>query len=287
MEIAIVIMGGGRSNRFGDDKLSYMLDGKPLISRVIDESRKVSDNVYISTTDYEFERLEQIIKEKEVGVIFDDPSLGCEGPLRGIATSIGKIEAEYYLFLPGDVPWIREESLNLLIKYSVLNKILVSPITRSGFVSQLFLVIPSSLRMKVLNICRKYSVLSSRVSNLIRGNDALLVGSFYLTKNPNVFFDVDMKQDLLLKLGRKRIKRIIRTKSSSHFLHGIEMYKKGKRMEAYASFLKEAKYYRSIRIYNLELHCLKDVAKIGLERGREGLEHRIKWLKERLGLATK
>jgi molybdopterin-guanine dinucleotide biosynthesis protein A len=40
--ISVAILAGGRSSRFGRDKLAEPIDGQPLLSRVIDAVRPIA-----------------------------------------------------------------------------------------------------------------------------------------------------------------------------------------------------------------------------------------------------
>ncbi len=276
MKTAAIILAGGKSTRFAEDKLIYLYNNKPIISYPINESKKITDNIFVVTNEKEFEKLKNII---DVEFIFDDPSLKCNGSSRGIASAIKNVDADYYLIMPGDIPWINSIALKNLLEYAKRTQYLVSPIVYTGIVSPLFLAFPKIYKNDILKICDEYSVLASRPSNFVRGNKSLLIGSYYLTYNPRAFYDVDTKLDFnshTKGLPRK----IILLDSYKYFIDSIENLKIGKIDEAFKGFINESKIYRINKLNSLELSCLIDAFLINND---EKIQKRINLLRKRLG----
>ncbi|WP_048816671.1 molybdenum cofactor guanylyltransferase [Caldisphaera lagunensis] len=280
MEIAAIILAGGKSTRFAEDKLIYLYNNKPIISYPINESEKITDNVFVVTNDKEYEKLRKVIN---VEFIFDDPSFKCEGSSRGIASAIKAIDANYYLIMPGDIPWIHYIALKNLLEYAKRTQYLVSPIIYSGIVSPLFLAFPKSYKDNISRICDEYSVLASRPSNFIRGNKSLLIGSYHLTDNPRVFYDVDTKLDLTTHT-RGLPRKIVYLESYKYFIDGIENLKNGENDEAFKDFINESKIYKINKLNSLELSCLIDAFLINKD---EKIQKRINVLRKKLGRRPK
>lgn len=280
LNLAAVILAGGKSTRFNEDKLTYIYNNKPIISYPIKESKKITESIFIITNEFEYEKIKGL---NYVKFIFDDESLNCKGSARGIATAVGKIESEYYLIMPGDIPWINSIALNNLIEYSMRSKLLVSPIIYSGIVSPLFMALPRNYANKIIDICNNYSVIASRPSNFIRGNESLLIGSYHLTNDPKVFYDVDTKHDLnITTKGLPR--KIIHLKSYNNFIEGIKNFKDKNNIQAFENFIEESKMYRKNKLYSLELSTLIDAFIINKS---EAIQKRINWLRKKTGRSQK
>ncbi|MGC8573414.1 MAG: hypothetical protein C0171_05530 [Caldisphaera sp.] len=276
MEIAAIILAGGKSTRFAEDKLIYLYNNKPIISYPISESKKITENIFIVTNELEYEKIKDL---DNVKFIFDDQSLNCKGSARGIATALEKIESNYYLIMPGDIPWINSIALNNLIEYSMRTELLVSPIIYTGIVSPLFMSVPKKYSKKIIELCNDYSILASRPSNFIRGNESLLIGSYHLINNPKVFYDVDTKHDLNLN-SKGLPRKIIHLKSYENFIEAIKNFKNGNINEAFKNFITESKIYKKNKLYSLELSTLIDAFIINKS---ELIQKRINWLRKKIG----
>jgi len=90
---------------FGSYKPLHEVGGRPLISRVIDEVRKISQEVIVSVRDEKQRRgIEEVV---EVDFIVDE-DLPCPGPVRGILTSVQRLPA---MVIPADLPWVEGRAL--------------------------------------------------------------------------------------------------------------------------------------------------------------------------------
>jgi Molybdopterin-guanine dinucleotide biosynthesis protein A len=83
----VIVIAGGSSSRFGSDKLLVLIDGRPLISRVLEVAREVGDVILVSSRD-EISRLGGLLGD--VKVVEDLPRLPCGGPPRGVQAPWGR-----------------------------------------------------------------------------------------------------------------------------------------------------------------------------------------------------
>ncbi|GAB6065327.1 molybdenum cofactor guanylyltransferase MobA [Aquifex pyrophilus] len=107
-EIPCYILAGGKSRRFGEDKLLYKINGKSVIERVLETAKKVFKEVYI------------VAKEREkfsflkVPVIEDERKE--QASIIGLYTALKHSKREECFILSGDLPLISERTLNFLLK---------------------------------------------------------------------------------------------------------------------------------------------------------------------------
>ncbi|MFN3533988.1 MAG: molybdenum cofactor guanylyltransferase [Desulfatiglandales bacterium] len=96
-----VILAGGKSTRFGNNKALQMVDTKPLIEKVYERLKGIFEEILVVTNrpeSYSFLDCE-IIKDRIEGV----------GPLGGIYTGLKHIYPSPGFFLPCDMPMLKEE----------------------------------------------------------------------------------------------------------------------------------------------------------------------------------
>lgn len=98
-QIGAVVLAGGRSSRFGGDKLSAPIDGRPMLDHAIEAVRTVAvDIVVVLAPDAD------VPVPPGVRVVHDARSF--EGPLVGLATGLAALEpgTDRVLVVAGDMP---------------------------------------------------------------------------------------------------------------------------------------------------------------------------------------
>jgi len=114
---AVVILAGGFSKRFGQDKCLIDLVGKPLVLHVVDRvSSVVDEKVVVVGSNALREKLSNVFKSKTKVVV--DKYEG-QSPLVGALTGFESVNAEYSLLLPCDTPFVSAEIVVLLLDLCV------------------------------------------------------------------------------------------------------------------------------------------------------------------------
>ena len=95
--IAAIVLAGGRSTRFGRDKLAEPIDGRPMLELAIDAVRVVAGEVLV------------VVAPDAVPALPDGTRLvhdlhSFEGPLAGVAAGLAATEADAVLVVGGDMP---------------------------------------------------------------------------------------------------------------------------------------------------------------------------------------
>jgi len=109
-----VILAGGQSRRFGSPKAFAEKEGKPFYRYSVEALEPYTSSLLIVTNP----TLSHLFQERKesIKVIHDVCKYQGQGPLAGIYTAMEKHNADWYLVLPIDVPFIDQRVIELLTK---------------------------------------------------------------------------------------------------------------------------------------------------------------------------
>ena len=117
MTTSAIVLAGGSSRRFGEDKGMVTLAGKPLISHVVDAIRGIVDETIVVTSSAErVAKYETIVPDS---VKFVEDTWELNGPLIGALTGFGVASGKYALVLPFDTPFVSREVVSLLFELCI------------------------------------------------------------------------------------------------------------------------------------------------------------------------
>ncbi len=114
MDKSAVILAGGSSSRFGQDKNVLELSNKPLLRHVVDAVDSVVDEVIVVTKLQEQNKKYSEIVPETVRFIVDKSDL--QGPLIGALAGFEVAQGKYTLLLPSDSPFISPDIVLLLFE---------------------------------------------------------------------------------------------------------------------------------------------------------------------------
>jgi molybdopterin-guanine dinucleotide biosynthesis protein A len=105
-----VVLAGGRSSRFGADKLEVMIDGRPLLARSIDAARSVVSTVVVVLAPGS-------ARDLPADVVVAHDADAYEGPLAGLVAGLAAMppDIERVLVVGGDMPTLSTPVLALLL----------------------------------------------------------------------------------------------------------------------------------------------------------------------------
>lgn len=112
MDRSAIILSGGNSTRFGEDKGTVLLGDKPLIRHAFDNIKNIVDEVIIVTKNKE--RADSYAKLLPEDAKFIIDSQETQGPLIGALTGFEAAQGKYSILLPFDAPFVSEELAMLL-----------------------------------------------------------------------------------------------------------------------------------------------------------------------------
>jgi molybdopterin-guanine dinucleotide biosynthesis protein A len=140
-----IVLAGGFSSRFGQDKGILELGNKPLIKHVTDAVSPVVDETIIVTNSQERIMKYSRVVASDVRFVVDV----CEArsPLIGALTGFGSAHGEYSLLLPFDTPFVSGEVVLLLFELCQ-GKAAVIPRWPNGYIEPLHAVYQTKLALK-------------------------------------------------------------------------------------------------------------------------------------------
>lgn len=109
--IGAIVLAGGRSSRFGTDKLVAVVDGRPLLDRSIMAAQSVASVVVVVLAP-------GAERDVPAGVTVAHDAVAYEGPLAGLAAGLAAMPAdvECVLVVGGDMPTLSGPVLRLLVE---------------------------------------------------------------------------------------------------------------------------------------------------------------------------
>ena len=106
--VSAVVLAGGRSVRFGRDKLAEPIDGRPLLHHAIDGVRPVAAEIIVVAA-----RGAQPVVPDGVKVVRD--SVAFDGPLAGLLVGLGAAREPVVLVVGGDMPSLMASVLDAMV----------------------------------------------------------------------------------------------------------------------------------------------------------------------------
>ena len=108
MTTAAIVLAGGRSSRFGRDKLAEPIDGVPMLDRAVDAVAGVVDEVLVVVAPGAAMPIPGGARRVDDARAFD-------GPLAGVDAGLAATDAEIVLVVGGDMPTLVPAVLRRLI----------------------------------------------------------------------------------------------------------------------------------------------------------------------------
>ncbi len=134
LDRSAIILAGGFSSRFGQDKGLLLLEDKPLISHILDAIYDIVDEtIIVVSSEAQAENFAKVVR-LNTRIIIDANEM--QGPLVGALTGFEKAHGKFVLLLPCDIPLVSKDILLLLLELCV-NKNAVIPRWPNGYVELL------------------------------------------------------------------------------------------------------------------------------------------------------
>ena len=170
--ISCIILAGGESNRFGEDKPFFNFNGKSFLERAIDAATEISGDIVICVRgedkikDCLAEAKNVAKKRAEAGkrslipeIIADDKYCGFKGPLKGIYSSIKILKGKLTLVMECDAPFFNFDAASELIKKLEAEKVdAVIPMWPDSTVEPLLACYKTKETARILEILNHYAL---------------------------------------------------------------------------------------------------------------------------------
>lgn len=117
MKASAIVLAGGFSQRFGEDKALVKLAGKPLILHVLDNlPRNIDEKIVAVSSEKQKTNLENVVRGK-ADIAVD--KMNIQSPLVGALTGFENVNHEYCMLLPCDTPFVSSEVTMLLLELCI------------------------------------------------------------------------------------------------------------------------------------------------------------------------
>jgi len=129
-----IVLAGGFSSRFGQDKGLLQLADKPLIKHVLDAiSTLVDEKMVVASSRVQAENYAKVLGS-DVNVLIDMDD--AQSPLVGALTGFKEARGEYALLLSCDTPFVSRDVVSLLFEMCI-NRYAVIPRWPNGYIEPL------------------------------------------------------------------------------------------------------------------------------------------------------
>ncbi len=112
-----IILAGGTSQGFPEDKGTMLLDNKPLIRRVFNIVEPIVDEVIIVTNTQERADIYAKLLPETAKLVLDNSE--AQGPLIGAIAGFEAAQGKYAMLLPYDSPFVSEDLAMLLFDLAI------------------------------------------------------------------------------------------------------------------------------------------------------------------------
>lgn len=182
--ISAYILAGGKSKRMGEDKGLTLLHGKPLVSYIIKEIEKVTDDITLITSNRDYEKF-------NLRIIQDDYRE--MGPAAGIDKALHDAEHDSVFITSCDMPFVKAVSVLALIERRTTGQITL--IRNENYIEPMFAIYQRECKSKwrellLANTLKLSDYFSHFDTNFVNADE-------FLDLNPHLFFNVNTPQDLL------------------------------------------------------------------------------------------
>jgi molybdopterin-guanine dinucleotide biosynthesis protein A len=114
MERAAIILAGGFSRRFGQDKGLISLAGKPLVAHILERASESVDEALVVVSSESQKEAYSTVIPKENGIFVDDAKV--RSPLAGALTGFSYAQGRHSVLLPCDTPFVSSKVIELLFE---------------------------------------------------------------------------------------------------------------------------------------------------------------------------
>jgi len=122
MDATLLILAGGKSSRFGEDKAKAAVKGKGFIDHILDNIGDLFSRVYIVSNEKEFnfKGNAEVIFEKGESFL---------GPLNGLFWGIKEGKGERFFLIGCDMPFVKRSVVSAMLGYNTSSDALIPVIS--------------------------------------------------------------------------------------------------------------------------------------------------------------
>lgn len=196
--ISVAILCGGKSSRFGEDKIFYKINGKPLFKIVYEKFEDLTDDIF----------LQGMAVKENGGILCYRDTIKDKGPLGGIYSALMNAKHNKVFVMAADMPDVDPRIFTEMMEYDNYNVIV--PAWRSGHYEPLCAIyskeLISTVRRMLDQDVLKVSKLYEFIANVRYINIDELIRDGKLAEN--CFTNINMMRNLNLSQISDEIKGI-------------------------------------------------------------------------------
>ena len=195
MEKSAVVLAGGFSKRFGQDKGLLKLTGKPLILHILDKVSTVVDEVLVVVSSKSQEKAYTCFLKQKAKIVID--KYETQNPLVGALTGFERAQGKYSLLLPCDTPFVSSQIASFLLELCV-NKDAVIPRWPNGHIEPLQAVYYTKSALNVANkaVEDKKQNMHSMIASLKKVRYVSTLVLKQIDPKLTTFFNINTPKDL-------------------------------------------------------------------------------------------
>jgi len=195
LEKSAVVLAGGFSKRFGQDKGLLKLAGKPLILHILDKVSTVVDEILVVVSSKSQEKAYTCFLKQKAKIVIDKYEM--QNPLVGALTGFEKAQGKYSLLLPCDTPFISSKIASFLLELCV-NKDAVIPRWPNGHIEPLQAVYYTKPALNVANkaLEDKKQNMHSMIASLKKVRYVSILVLKQIDPKLTTFFNINTLKDL-------------------------------------------------------------------------------------------
>jgi len=134
LDKSAIILAGGFSSRFGQDKGLLQLANKPLIRHVLDAINNIVDEkILVASSSVQAENYANVV-DSNIHILIDVDD--AQSPLVGALTGFKQAHGKYAVLLPCDTPLVSRDVVSLLFELCI-NRYAVIPRWPNGYIEPL------------------------------------------------------------------------------------------------------------------------------------------------------
>ncbi len=137
------ILTGGKSSRFGEDKLNFSFNGKPLLQHVIETVSPFSEETVLVGNSGDFSSF-------KLRILSDSPFFS--GPVSGIHSILSDSQQSDKFIIAGDMPFLENKELQNYLKSADENPKILIPKTEESYGQNLHVLIKNEWNVELLEI---------------------------------------------------------------------------------------------------------------------------------------
>ena len=107
-----IVLAGGFSSRAKTNKMSFIVDKKPLLIHTIDSLRPFTKKIIVVTGHYDRDIREFLKEDEQVKIILNKHYE--KGMFSSVLTGVKEMDDDFFV-IPGDIPFVKKETYQLLI----------------------------------------------------------------------------------------------------------------------------------------------------------------------------